>query len=88
MSTDNQIPAVIVNWWLAEVSPYGYAMSLDDGPHDDREGVEQSAYLIERLGLTRGRKFCCVRVEQFEVTPKAHDTNQEALKDCQKMMRR
>lgn len=75
-----------VDWWLAEVSRYGYASELCDGPHDDRDGVEQALYLIRGLGLERGRKFCCVRIEQSEVLPVAHDVNHEAVADCRMMI--
>lgn len=76
------------NWWLAEKCRYGYANELVDGPHDSREGVEQAFYLIRSLGLQRGREFVCVRVEQSEVAPVAHDVNQEALSNCKMMVDR
>lgn len=89
MSASDQ-PIVIerVDWWLAEVSRYGYASELHDGPHSDRSGVEQALHLIRGLGLERGRKFCCVRVEQTVVEAKPHDTNEEALSDCRMMIDR
>jgi hypothetical protein len=77
-----------VDWWLAEVSPHGYAGKLCDGPHDDRAGVEQALHLIRGLGLERGRKFCCVRMEQTSVEAKPHDTNEEALRDCRMLIDR
>ena len=77
-----------VDWWMAEVSQYGYASELCDGPHSDREGVEQALYLIRGLGLERGRKFCCVRIEQSEVLPVDCDVNHEALADCRMMIDR
>ncbi len=61
------------NWWLAEVSEHGYAMSLEDGPHDGHEGVEHALFLYEQLGFAKGRKFCGVKVEEFLVT--ARDQN-------------
>lgn len=76
-----------VDWWLAEVGQYGYATDLVDGPHSDREGVEEALYLIRGLGLSRCRKFCCVRVEQSAVDPKPHDTNHAALDDCRSMLK-
>ena len=75
-----------VNWWLAEKSRYGYANELVDGPHSEREGVEQALFLIRSLGLQRGREFVCVRVEQTEVEPVAHDVDHEALANCKHMI--
>lgn len=77
-----------VDWWLAEVGPYGYASNLYDGPHSNRAGVEKALYLIRVLGFEKGRKFCCVRIEQTSVEPKPHNTNKEALKDCRVMIDR
>ncbi len=77
-----------VDWWLAEVSRYGYASNLVDGPHSSRDGVEQAAYLIRGLGLQRDRKFCCVRIEQTEVEPKRHDANESAMNDVAKLIAR
>ena len=70
-----------VDWWLAEVSSYGYASKLVDGPHSSRAGVEQAAYLIRGLGLQGDRKFCCVRVEQTDVEPKRHDADKVVMEE-------
>lgn len=70
--------AVSVQWWLAELDQHGNP-KLTDGPHDDRGGVEQAAYLLWRLGLVRGRRFACARVELGDVEAKSHGTNEEAL---------
>lgn len=70
-----------VDWWLAEVSQYGYASKLTDGPHSNRAGVEQAAYLIRGLGLQGDRKFCCVRVEQTDVEPKRHDADKVVMEE-------
>jgi len=78
---------VKVDYWLAEVGPYGYATALIDGPHCDRSGVEQALYLIRSLGLERGRSFCCARVEQSAVIAVAHSVNEEALSACRLRMR-
>jgi hypothetical protein len=67
-----------VQWWLAETDGYGNP-TLSDGPHSDRDGVEQAAYLIKRLGMTRGRTFAAARVELSAVTPAAHGANEDAL---------
>jgi hypothetical protein len=64
--------------WLAELDQYGNA-SLIDGPHPDRAGVEQAAYLLERLGLKKGRRFAAAHVLLSEVEAKPHDTNEDAL---------
>lgn len=77
-----------VDYWLAEVGLYGYATELTDGPHANREGVEQALYLIRGLGMERGRQFCCVRVEQSDVEAKPHSTNEGALGDCKNMFRK
>lgn len=65
-------------WWLAELNQYGNA-KLVDGPHEDRTGVEQAKYLLDRLGLSRGRKFACAEVRLTEVAAVAHGANEEAL---------
>lgn len=67
-----------VQWWLAETDGYGNP-TLSDGPHSDRAGVEQAAYLIKRLGLTRGRTFVAARVELSSVKPAAHGADEDAL---------
>ena len=76
--TDHCFVIQRVDWWLAQVSRYGYACSLCDGPHSDRERVEQALYLIRSLEPERGRKFCCVRVEQSDIQPVAHDVEHES----------
>ena len=65
-------------FWLAELDQYGNA-KLCDGPHSDRAGVEEAAYLHERLGLKRGRKFACAEVLLTPVSPKPHGANEDAL---------
>jgi len=45
-------------------------MSLEDGPHSGREGVEHALFLYEQLGFADGRKFCGVKVEEFPVKAK------------------
>ena len=80
--------SVVIEWWLGTRSQYGYVDSLEDGPHSDRDGVEQALYLIRGLGLERDRKFCCVRIEQSDVDPIAHDVNEDALSDCRMMVDR
>ena len=82
------MPEPIVEWWLGSLSEYGYVAELEDGPHEDREGVEQALYLIRSLGLSRDRNFVCVRLEQSEVEPIAHDVNEEALADRRRMVDR
>lgn len=75
-----------VDWWLGEINQHGYVDELMDGPHSDRSGVEKAAYLIGQLGLRRGRKFACVRVEQTPVTPLPHDTDHASLQFCRQMI--
>lgn len=67
-----------VQWWLADIDQYGNA-KLTDGPHNERSGVEQAAYLLKRLGLAKDRRFACARVELTDVEAKPHDANEEAL---------
>lgn len=66
------------SFWLAEVSAYGYAKPID-GPHDTREAVEETMYLFQRLGLERGRRFCCAEVLLTPIEAKPHGANEEAL---------
>ncbi|WP_192246157.1 hypothetical protein [Mesorhizobium silamurunense] len=65
-------------FWLAELDQYGNA-KLTDGPHSDRAGVEQASYLMQRLGLDRGKKYACAEVILTEVEAKSHGANEEAL---------
>lgn len=65
-------------FWLAKLDQYGNP-TLTDGPHSNRDGVEQAAYLLNRLGLTKERQFVCAEVALTDVEPKAHDANEEAL---------
>jgi hypothetical protein len=75
-----------VHWWLAEVGVHGYATELIDGPHDSREDVEQAMFMFWNLGLGKGKKYCCVRVEESAVQAKPHDTNMDALAICKNMI--
>jgi len=52
---------------------------LSDGSHDDRKGVEQAAYLLNRLGLDKKRRFACAEVILTPVTAAAHGANEETL---------
>ena len=65
-------------WWLAELGPHGYSKPID-GPHDSREGVEEAAYLMARLGLQKGRTFVCAEIIETPVAAKPHDANEDAL---------
>lgn len=77
---------VRVHWWLGRMSVHGYASELIDGPHSDGAGVEQAFYLIKALGLVKSHQYCCVRVEESDVTPKSHGTNHDALRCMQGVM--
>ena len=74
-------------WWLATVSDSHGITTLTDGPHDSREGVEQAAYLMRALGLQHGDKYAAAEVRLTEVTPKAHDVNNDAVNACREMLR-
>lgn len=65
-------------FWLAELDQYGNA-KLNDGPHSDRNGVEQAFYLIGRLGLGKGKVYACAEVILTPVEAKSHGANEEAL---------
>lgn len=65
-------------FWLAELDQYGNP-KLVDGSHGERAGVEQAAYLISRLGLSRGSTFACAEVHLTPVEAKPHDANEDAL---------
>lgn len=66
-------------FWLAEIDQHGNP-TLCDGSHDDRAGVEKAAYLFNRLGFAKGRRFACAEVILTEVEAKSHDANKDALK--------
>ena len=42
------------NWWIAELSPHGYAGELIDGPHGSKEDAEASLPLF--LSVTARKK--------------------------------
>lgn len=65
-------------YWLAELDVWGNP-KLCDGSHDTREGVEQAAYLYNRLGLSKRKRFACAEVHLTPVEPKPHDVNEGAL---------
>ena len=65
-------------FWLAELDQYGNP-TLCDGSHDDRAGVEQAAYLFNRLGLAKQRRFACAEVILTPVAATAHGANEDAL---------
>lgn len=67
-------------FWLATLDQYGNP-TLADGSHSDRAGVEQAVYLLNRLGLSKGRTFACAEVHLTPVSPKPHGANQEAIAD-------
>lgn len=69
---------MLVQWWLAKLDQYGNP-KLVDGAHSDRAGVEQALYLINRLGLGKGNRYACARVEVTDVEPVAHNANEDAL---------
>lgn len=67
-------------WWLVTLTePHGI-IELTDGPHDDRSGVEQAAYLMRGLGLQRGARYAAAEVRMTEVKPKSHGANEEAIR--------
>ncbi|MCR5875114.1 hypothetical protein LRS10_13530 [Phenylobacterium sp. J426] len=65
-------------WWLAELGPHGYSKPID-GPHESREGVEEAAYLLARLGLQRDRTFVCAEIIETPVEAKPHGANEDAI---------
>ncbi len=78
MTPKDRDALIEVQWWLAEIDQHGNP-KLTDGAHQDRAGVEQAAYLIGRLGLTRDRKFACAEVTLTPVEAKSHGANEDAL---------
>lgn len=67
-----------VQWWLAELDRYGNP-ALTDGAHGDRAGADRAAYLIESMGLGKGRKFAVARVELTTPVPNSSGVNHEAV---------
>lgn len=65
-------------FWLAEIDQHGNP-TLHDGSHETREGVEKAAYLMTRLGFSKGKRYACAEVILTEVEAKPHDSNEEAL---------
>lgn len=74
-------------WWLVEITePHGN-IRLADGPHDDRAGVDEAAYLHRALGLQRGRRYAAAEVRLTEATPKpSKGTNHEAVETIRNVM--
>lgn len=70
-----------VQWWLAAIDTHGNP-TLTDGAHADRAGADQAAYLIEALGVGKGKKYAVARVELSEPKPNADGVNQEAIAQC------
>ena len=64
-------------WWLVDISAGG--LKLVDGPHEGFSGVEEAAYLIERLGLKKNRKFALATIEVQNVVPRPHNVNEDAI---------
>ena len=67
-----------VQWWLAELDRYGNP-ALTDGAHGDRAGADRAAYLIESMGLGKGRKFAVARVELTKPVPNSSGVNHDAV---------
>jgi len=70
----------VVQWWLAELDKLGNPR-LCDGPHLEMAAVEKALYLYRRMGLRDGdaKTYGAVRLEVFDVTPKAHGANEDAI---------
>jgi hypothetical protein len=69
----------VVQWWLASLDQHGNP-TLCDGAHATREGPEKAAYLFGQLGLGRGQRYACARVEITPVEARAHGANGSALR--------
>lgn len=74
----NERDTAIVQWWLTKLDVHGNP-TLVDGAHRDRAAVEQAAYLLGRLGLSKGAKYACARVEITDVEAKSHGSNEDAV---------
>lgn len=70
-----------VQWWIAAIDMHGNP-TLTDGAHADRAGADQAAYLIEALGVGKGKKYAVARVELSEPKPNADGVNHEAVAQC------
>ena len=65
-------------FWLAELDNHGNP-TLTDGAHSERGGAEQALTLINRLGMSRGRKFSIAEVILTEPTGVHDPVNEEAI---------
>lgn len=65
-------------FWLAQIDQHGNP-TLHDGSHGSREGVEEAAYLLTRLGFAKGVRYACAEVILTEVEAKPHGANEDAL---------
>lgn len=68
----------VIQYWLAELDQYGNP-KLIDGAHSDRDGAEEAATLLRRLGLARGRKFAVAEVHISALTGEHGPVNEEAI---------
>ncbi len=63
---------------LVSLDQYGNP-KLEDGSHSDRSGVEQAAYLHQRLGFAKSKRYACAEIIITEVEAKSHGSNEAAL---------
>lgn len=68
----------VIQYWLAELDQYGNP-KLIDGAHSDRDGAEEAATLLRRLGLAGVRKFAVAEVRITALTGQHGPLNEEAL---------
>lgn len=75
-----KVPALRTpQYWLAELDDYGNP-TLIDGSHEDAEGANEAAYLIQAMRLGKpGRVFAVARVELSECVPSSRGVNREAV---------
>jgi hypothetical protein len=66
-------------YWLAELNVHDNP-KLIDGPHDNAEGANHAAYLIQAMHLGEpNRRFAVAKVELTECAPSSKGANEEAI---------
>ncbi|MBN8263070.1 MAG: hypothetical protein J0M21_00265 [Xanthomonadales bacterium] len=68
----------VIQYWLAELDQYGNP-KLVDGAHSERDGAEEAATLLHRLGLAGGRTFAVAEVRITALTGQHGPLNEEAI---------
>lgn len=65
-------------FWLAELDRYGNP-KLVDGAHSGRDGAEEAAAILQRLGLASNRRFAVAEVILTDLTGEHPKLDEESI---------